>query len=175
MTGIRSFTVSYSLLVNRIQTEVVVSKAFNPQTEKPHAFRKYKALWDTGATASVISKQVAIQAELIPIDIIDVHTAGGIILSPIYLVNIGLPNNVGYAHIKVTEGDLGNNDILIGMDIIGTGDFAISSAGKTTTFSFRTPSIEKIDFVKKDNPEIGRNNKCPCGSKKKYKHCCGKL
>ena len=25
-----------------------------------------------------------------------------------------------------------------------------------------------------DNKKIGRNEKCPCGSKKKYKHCCGK-
>ena len=24
-----------------------------------------------------------------------------------------------------------------------------------------------------DNKKIGRNEKCPCGSKKKYKHCCG--
>lgn len=24
------------------------------------------------------------------------------------------------------------------------------------------------------NPKIGRNEKCPCGSDKKYKNCCGK-
>ena len=23
-------------------------------------------------------------------------------------------------------------------------------------------------------PEVGRNKPCPCGSQKKYKHCCGK-
>ena len=23
-------------------------------------------------------------------------------------------------------------------------------------------------------PEVGRNDPCPCGSGKKYKHCCGK-
>ena len=23
--------------------------------------------------------------------------------------------------------------------------------------------------------KIGRNEKCPCGSEKKYKHCCGKI
>ena len=26
--------------------------------------------------------------------------------------------------------------------------------------------------VKRDGPKIGRNDKCPCGSGKKYKKCC---
>ena len=26
-----------------------------------------------------------------------------------------------------------------------------------------------------DNKKVGRNEKCPCGSKKKYKHCCGSV
>jgi preprotein translocase subunit SecA len=28
--------------------------------------------------------------------------------------------------------------------------------------------------VKRDTPKVGRNQPCPCGSGKKYKHCCGK-
>ena len=26
-----------------------------------------------------------------------------------------------------------------------------------------------------DNKKVGRNEKCPCGSGKKYKHCCGSV
>ena len=26
-----------------------------------------------------------------------------------------------------------------------------------------------------DKKKVGRNEKCPCGSDKKYKHCCGSL
>lgn len=33
---------------------------------------------------------------------------------------------------------------------------------------------EKIKPIKKATPKIGRNDPCPCGSGKKYKHCCGK-
>ncbi|MFW6374707.1 MAG: SEC-C metal-binding domain-containing protein, partial [Guyparkeria sp.] len=29
--------------------------------------------------------------------------------------------------------------------------------------------------VRRENPKIGRNDPCHCGSGKKYKHCCGKL
>jgi len=41
-----------------------------------------------------------------------------------------------------------------------------------------TDNVKKVSFNKNDkstwgNP--GRNDKCPCGSGKKFKHCCGKL
>ena len=28
--------------------------------------------------------------------------------------------------------------------------------------------------IKSSTPKVGRNDPCPCGSGKKYKHCCGK-
>jgi len=30
----------------------------------------------------------------------------------------------------------------------------------------------KLTTYKRETPKIGRNEKCPCGSGKKYKHCC---
>ncbi|MGL4484026.1 MAG: preprotein translocase subunit SecA [Anaerovoracaceae bacterium] len=36
------------------------------------------------------------------------------------------------------------------------------------------PDREKSqETVKRDAPKVGRNDQCPCGSGKKYKHCCG--
>ncbi len=74
--------------------------------------------------------------------------------------------------------------MLIGMDIISRGDFAVTNKDGKTTFSFRLPSVAKIDFVKEGapiemplkttTPKVGRNDPCPCGSGKKYKKCCGK-
>ena len=34
---------------------------------------------------------------------------------------------------------------------------------------------EKLNETPLDNKKIGRNEKCPCGSGKKYKHCCGSV
>ena len=34
------------------------------------------------------------------------------------------------------------------MDIIKHGDFSITNTNNRTTFSFRTPSIQEIDYVK---------------------------
>jgi hypothetical protein len=92
-----------------------------------------------------------------------------------------LPNKVGFPAVRVAEGVLAGGDMLIGMDLIGVGDFSVSNFQGKTTFTYRTPSIAKADFVeeakqsdKPPNRKIGRNAPCPCGSGKKYKWCCGK-
>jgi preprotein translocase subunit SecA len=37
------------------------------------------------------------------------------------------------------------------------------------------PELAKIAPVVRDQPKVGRNDPCPCGSGKKYKHCHGQL
>lgn len=69
-------------------------------------------------------------------------------------------------------------------DIIGKGeghkdDFAAeeSSLMQDGRISEKTdiPETEhKQETVRRDSPKIGRNDPCPCGSGKKYKHCCGR-
>ena len=34
---------------------------------------------------------------------------------------------------------------------------------------------EKPKEISSNNKKVGRNDKCPCGSGKKYKHCCGSV
>lgn len=81
-----------------------------------------------------------------------VQTASGLEDAETYLINIGLPNGVGFAILQVTKAELGNaNDVLIGMDIISQGDFTITNKGGNTVFSFRHPSATHIDFVKEHN------------------------
>ncbi len=35
------------------------------------------------------------------------------------------------------------------------------------------PVVEPAVPVRRDQPKVGRNDLCPCGSGKKYKNCCG--
>jgi len=35
-------------------------------------------------------------------------------------------------------------------------------------------AMKKVETFRRDEPKIGRNDPCPCGSGKKYKKCCGK-
>ena len=68
--------------------------------------------------------------------------------------------------VGVTKGVLAGCDVLIGMDIINTGDFEVTQKEGKTTFSFRNPSAEEIDFAdRKLEPAhstmISRNSPCP--------------
>lgn len=109
-----------------------------------------------------------------PIGMIKTNTANGERNSEVFLVNVLLPNKVVFNNLRVTVGDLGKGgpDMLIGMDIISHGDFAVTSLGGKTCFSFRLPSMERIDFNSSEKKHVGRNDPCPCGSGKKLKHCC---
>ena len=71
---------------------------------------------------------------------------------PSYLINIILPNVVRVQGVRVLLGkfeDMGF-DVLVGMDIIGKGDFAVSHHGGRTKFTFRFPAQADIDFVRED-------------------------
>jgi preprotein translocase subunit SecA len=37
----------------------------------------------------------------------------------------------------------------------------------------RQEAAPRAAQVKRSVPKVGRNDPCPCGSGKKYKHCCG--
>ena len=34
------------------------------------------------------------------------------------------------------------------------------------------PPVQKVETYQRKEAKIGRNDPCPCGSGKKYKHCC---
>ncbi len=182
-TKICSFTRIHTKGIARtLISNVHVSETYNT-TNRPENLniKKYTAIWDTGATHSVITKKVVMECKLWPSGMIRVSHAGGESTSNTYFVNIYLPNRVEVCGVRVTEGVLiGSVDVLIGMDIISKGDFAVTNKDKITAFSFRIPSMQRIDFAnyaykeKSTKPvkQIGRNDPCPCGSGKKYKHCC---
>jgi len=117
--------------------------------------RTWRALWDTGATTSLISPQIIEEEELKPIGVLNVAVAGGIQCVNSFYVDIRLPNNVTIANMTLCCIELPNNvDLLIGMDIITLGDFAITNAGGRTVISFRIPSLVNIDFGRKESSVI---------------------
>jgi hypothetical protein len=182
-----SFTVRYDGRTNQLLVKTLVSKPSPPGKSAVippvvvQGAKEYVGIWDTGATNCVISQKVIDECGLKPTGIAMVHGATDPNPTPCetFLVNIFLPNRVVIPSIRVTKGSLVDCDVLIGMDIINRGDFAITHYDGKTTFSFRLPSMQQIDFVEsKPEPshstKISRNSPCPCGSGKKYKKCCGR-
>jgi predicted aspartyl protease len=180
----KAFTLRSEGLLRDLKTPCGVCSAFNALegVKHPEIFQ-FIGLWDTGATGTVISKAVIEKLNLLPIGKSKVFHANGESIVNVYAINLFLPNQVAFQFVKVTEGVLNGFDLLIGMDIITTGDFSISNVGGRTTFSFRYPSTKEIDFVKEGRPtdqdiltnqKLGRNDPCFCGSGKKFKQCHGK-
>ena len=182
----RAFNIAFNGTTNALVSEVHISSAFDPShPPNDSELKKYLAIWDTGATNSVITQKVVQECDLKPIAVTKVNTAKGESLSNVYLAGIWLPNKVRIPQVRVTEGTIGGDvEVLIGMDIICLGDFAVTNKDGKTNFTFRIPSLECLDFVKQKPPliqigtqtlhKIGRTEPCPCGSGTIYKKCCGR-
>jgi len=166
---ILSFTSKYPGLSTVLINDVSISKAFDSLSEKVNSknykTKSYKAIWDTGATGTVITQKVVDEFALSPIGVVEVQTADGKKRTNSYLVNVWLPNRIIIPNVKATFGKLVNDiEVLIGMNIIGQGDFAVTNKGGKTVFSFRIPSVERIDFVK--NPFKPKPTKTMPGRKR---------
>ncbi len=66
-TPVFAFTSSYNGLSNVLKNQVVISQAFDPVNQDSPPHKEFTAIWDTGATASVISANVVSQCDLKPI------------------------------------------------------------------------------------------------------------
>lgn len=129
---------------------ITIAKAGKPQREiHLDTFRTYKALWDTGATNSVITPKIVQELGLVPVGVSQNRHTGGISTVNIYIVDICLPNNIVLPQVRVSEcaDQAGRFDFIIGMDIISLGDFSITGQGERRTVSFCMPSTLQIDYV----------------------------
>ena len=142
-TRIDAFTANHLGRANQIITEVTI---ILPNT---NIKQLVKAIWDTGATASVITEKIVNALGLKPTGMSNVITANGPTVQSTYIVDIVLPNNLQVRDVTVTgaPGFSSDCDVLIGMDIISLGDFSITNFEGNTCLSFRFPSCHKIDYV----------------------------
>jgi len=85
-----AFTIKHNALVRRIVIDVRLSVAFDPDNPPPAdkipALHPVKALWDTGATASVVTPGTAAALGLIATGAKNSQTAGGVRLAKTYIV-----------------------------------------------------------------------------------------
>lgn len=140
--GNSAFTYTYQTIEKKLRTEVTIENS----SKSINTF----ALWDTGASISCISEEVANSLELIPTGEIDMATPSGVATRNTYLINVTLPNDVKINDLVVADSEIGKQGLgmLVGMDIITKGDFAVTHSNGRTKFTFRIPSLLYIDFVR---------------------------
>lgn len=106
-----------------------------------------RSLWDTGASVTLISARVAKVLGLSSIGKSGVSGYNdGVDVKDTYCVHVGLATGDIVTNIMAMEFESDEYDVVIGMDIICKGDFAVTNQNERTTFSFRIPSEEEIVF-----------------------------
>lgn len=136
------FTEKYPCKMKKILNSVVMINTENNLTIPA------KSLWDTGATGTCISYDLAQKLHLTPIGFQNIQTPSGSAQVKQYKVHIVLNQELVVQDVTVFDSEIGQQglDVLIGMDIISLGDFAISNYNGITQFSFRIPSQEHVDY-----------------------------
>lgn len=148
-------TQRFNQVVNELYVDVLIGEARSSRVgaAPPKDAHKFIGVWDTGATRTVISNNVVSRLDLSLINKAQMSTVNGIRTANLYLVNIYLQNGVTFEGLEVADGELRDLDFLIGMDIIGAGDFAVTRSNGKTCVSYQVPHGDgPIDFVKILNP-----------------------
>ena len=133
-----AFAKEYHSLAEDLNTDVEVF----PVPSASSQGTMVNAIWDTGASQTVITHRVMSQLNLTPIATEMVHGINSQQMVNVVAITIKLPNGLLIPDIRVFVCDIPSPiDMLIGMDIIQRGDFHISNTGGRTLFSFVIPSL----------------------------------
>jgi hypothetical protein len=135
-----AITYRYNDTTREITTPIYVSMLDKNSLE-------FVAVWDTGATNSVITLEVAKRLNLCSEGSTVINGVTGSQIVDSYLVTFTLPNGFSKDIFATSCTEAIGCDVLIGMDIISMVDFAITSGQHGTTFSFKTPHGKEIDFM----------------------------
>lgn len=132
-----------------IKTPVSVScpsPPHNAQWPPPHKIDTF-AIWDTAATNTAFDRELVAQLGLKPDDECIVQTGGGLTDSHFHTADVclyGKPfSGVAVVELDILRRDTPDNRparVLIGMDIIMEGDFALTLSGNKLELFFRVPS-----------------------------------
>ncbi len=143
-----AFTTQYGKRTRVLKTPIGISPYKKNQFD-PNPQFEGTAIWDTGASGTLVNPEVARKLQLNPMGKKEIRGISGILEKVNeYIVNIFLPNHVGIMGIPVREApqDIIGGDVLIGMDIITSGDFAVTNHDGRTKLSFQMPATHDIDF-----------------------------
>ena len=147
-----ALTITCPGIAREILCSVSVSAVHTPLETHP-----FGAIWDTGATQTVISQRLVQQLSLPSIGSAENYSAGEIRVVDRYLINLILSADLTFEGLEVIDHLLPQRpghpgfDLLIGMDIVNYGDLTISNYEGQTCMSFQIPSRYRTDYVKQIN------------------------
>lgn len=153
---LHAFSFEANGVVRRIVTPVKISKPTRAANPNSAEVITVDALWDTGATGSVITPTVAKTLNLSQIGQENVEGFGGTHNCPRHVVDLYLSDLLRFGAIEVSEApkDTAQFGFIIGMDIIAEGDFTVCHNGGKSLISYQYPSTHSFNF----NEEVLKSN-----------------
>lgn len=146
----KTYTKHYDTIVDEIITDCTIYPGvpFEKTTHLPQGVKTSKAMWDTGATMSSISRRMIDALGLKPCSRVGVEGFTEMGETDTYAVHMLLPTGNLVAEVEVMETPNPDSeyDVVIGMDIISLGDMAFTNKDEKSVFSFRIPAEEHIEF-----------------------------
>lgn len=130
----QAFRINYEHIVRELITDSAIRLPEVLAGEKESPWIEVKAVWETGATHTVITGKIVRLLDLKPTGKATVFGINSQEIVNRYIVDIELPNKTILSNFEVLESELNSPgiDLLVGMDVIQSGDFVISNAnGKT--------------------------------------------
>lgn len=179
-----AYTYRFPGIVSQIIINCKVSTVSADDSDSP----ELKALWDTGAVPTCISESLARKMGLKPVDSQEAIGANNEPFdAKVYCIKLRMGNFViPFIQVLGLPMDGSGHDLIIGMDVISRGDMCLTNFNGHTVLTFRTPSMEKVDYVEEMtmnnkcikmhqlNMQQHRPDKCACGSGRDFNNCHGK-
>ena len=143
----KAFAKEYHSIAEDLNTDVEVFPVSSASSQGTTVY----AIWDTGASQTVITHRIMSHLNLTPIATEIVYGINSQQMVDVVAISIKLPNGLLIPDIRVFVCDIPSPiDMLIGMDVIQRGDFHISNTGGRTLFSFVIPSLpEQLNLAQK--------------------------
>jgi len=147
----RGFIKSYDCQKNKLITTANIFPITSLDKNLRTMPVEVKTLWDTGATLTFIKSGLRDKLKLSMARTESsavIAGVGGHVKADFTYISILVSPNfiIEYCPVYVVDFPV-NVDIVIGMDIINMGDFAVSNTGMKTSFSFIMPPLpDRINF-----------------------------
>ena len=137
---------SFNEIVEAVITEcyVVMPEGIVDENGDRRYCKLENAVWDTGATNSIISRDVVDALGLKPTGRSSISSFAGIVDTDVYTIDLCFENGYRIEGVEVMCGDYIDYDMLIGIDVVNQGEIFVSTFGGKTTFYFRMPAVGKM-------------------------------
>ena len=153
MVEYRAFFTTYDGITDELTTPVIIRPLYTTDTAFRGISFEVEALWDTGATDTCVKPTLWERLKLRPLEFgrKQFTGIGGNVTADLTFVNLLLTPKLEIVCSPVYITDFpGDADMLIGMDIIGLGDFIVCNANNKTSFSFAIPPFpDRINLADK--------------------------